>query len=63
MGVIIYVFTFRSNSNEYLTVLLISIKFISVINHTELPTEIAYILAEVILRNILNSMYCLSATP
>jgi hypothetical protein len=58
-----YVFTFRSNNNEYLTVLPISIKFSKVINHTELPTVIAYILAEVILRNILNSIYCLSITP
>jgi len=53
---------FRSNSNEYLTDLPISTKFNSVINHTELPTEIAYILAEVILRNMLNSIYCLSVT-
>jgi hypothetical protein len=62
-GRAIYVFTFRSNSNEYLTVLPISIKFSRVINHTELPTEISYILAEVILRNILNSVYSMSVSP
>ena len=61
-GRIIYIFTFRSRSNEYLTVLSISIKFSRVINHTELSTEIAYILAEVILRNILNSIYSLSVS-
>jgi hypothetical protein len=62
-GRIMYIFTFRSNSNEYLRVLTISIKFSRVINHKEPPTEVAYILAQFILRNILNSIYHLSVTP
>jgi 2-polyprenyl-3-methyl-5-hydroxy-6-metoxy-1,4-benzoquinol methylase len=58
-----YAFTFRSNSSERLTILPSTMKFSSVINHTGQSTEIAYILAEVILRIVLNSTYCQSVTP